>query len=102
MPAVARDGDSANTGHGCDFVTTVTGPTGSSAKVYANGIPVECEGNPTAPHTIPSGPSCVPHSAVINVGSSKVFVNGIPLARIGDSTDSGEIISGSSNVFAGG
>lgn len=102
MPAVARDGDSTTTGHGCDSVTTVTGPTGSSAKVYANGIPVECQGNPVAPHTIPSGSSCVPHSAVINVGSNKVFVNGIPLARIGDSTDGGQIISGSSNVFAGG
>jgi uncharacterized Zn-binding protein involved in type VI secretion len=102
MPAVARDGDQTTTGHGCDSVTTVTGPTGSSAKVYVNGIPVECQGNPVAPHTIPSGLACVPHSAVINVGSSKVFVNGIPLARIGDSTDSGAIISGSSNVFAGG
>lgn len=102
MPAVARDGDQTTTGHGCDSVTTVTGPTGSPAKVYANGIPVECQGNPVAPHTIPSGPACVPHSAVINVGSSKVFVNGIPLARIGDSTDSGEIITGSPNVFAGG
>lgn len=102
MPAVARDGDQTTTGHGCDSVTTVTGPTGASAKVYANGIPVECEGNPVAPHTIPGGSGCVPHSAVINVGSSKVFVGGIALARIGDSTDSGEIIQGSSNVFAGG
>lgn len=102
MPAVARDGDSTTTGHGCDSVTTVTGPTGSSAHVYVNGIPVECRGNPVAPHTIPSGPACVPHSAVINVGSSTVFVGGIPLARIGDSTDSGAIISGSPNVFAGG
>ena len=102
MPAVARDGDSTTTGHGCDSVTTVTGPTGSPAKVYVNGIPVECEGNPVAPHTIPGGSGCVPHSAVINVGSSRVFVGGIALARIGDSTDNGEIISGSPNVFAGG
>jgi uncharacterized Zn-binding protein involved in type VI secretion len=63
---------------------------------------VECEGNPVAPHTIPGGSGCVPHSAVINVGSSRVFVGGIALARIGDSTDNGEIISGSPNVFAGG
>jgi len=103
MPAVARDGDSTTTGHGCDSVTTVTGPTGSPAKVYANGIPVECKGNPVAPHTIPSGPACVDHpDAVINVGSTKVFVGGIALARIGDSTDNGEIITGSPNVFAGG
>jgi len=102
MPAVARNGDSTTTGHGCDSVSTVIGPTGASAQVYANGIAVECKGNPVAPHTIPSGPACVPHSAVINVGSSTVFVGGIPLARIGDSTDSGAIISGSPNVFAGG
>ena len=101
MPAVARDGDSTTTGHGCDSVSTGTGPTGSSAHVYVNGIPVECQGNPVAPHTIPSGPACVPHSAVINVGSSTVFVGGIPIARVGDSTDGGSIISGSSNVFAG-
>jgi uncharacterized Zn-binding protein involved in type VI secretion len=102
MPAVARDGDSTTTGHGCDSVTTVTGPTGALKKVYANGIPVECKGNPVAPHTIPDGPVCVPHSAVINVGSSTVFVGGIPLARVDDSTDDGAISSGSPNVFAGG
>jgi len=102
MPAVARDGDPTTTGHGCDATTTVTGPTGAGAKVYVNGIPVECKGNPTAPHTIPGGRSCVPHNgAVINQGSGSVFVGGIPLARVGDSTDSGNITNGSGNVFAG-
>jgi len=101
MPAVARNGDPTTTGHGCDAISTVIGPTGLPAHVYANGIPVECKGNPVAPHTIPAGPVCVPHSAVINVGSSTVFVGGIPLARVGDSTDSGAIIAGSPNVFAG-
>jgi uncharacterized Zn-binding protein involved in type VI secretion len=37
----------------------------------------------------------------VNVGSSTVFVVGKAIARIGDSTDSGQMTSGSSNVFAG-
>ena len=101
MPAIARDGDPTTTGHGCDTVSTVTGPTGASAKVYVNSIPVECKGNPVAPHTILSGDSCVPHSAVINQGSSTVFVNNIEIARVGDSTDAGAITAGSPDVFAG-
>lgn len=101
MPAVARDGDPTTTGHGCDGTTTVTGPTGAAAKVFANGVAVECAGNPTAAHTIRSGRSCVPHGAAINAGSGTVFVGGKPLARVGDSTDGGAITAGSSNVFAG-
>ena len=100
MPAIARDGDPTTTGHGCDGTTTVTGPTGASAKVYANNIPVECKGNPTSAHTINSGPRCVSHNAVINVGSNNVFVSGIPVARVNDSTDGGAITAGSPNVFA--
>jgi hypothetical protein len=99
MPGVARDGDATTTGHGCDATTTVTGPTGLPAKVFANGIPIECKGNPTAAHTIQAGSSCVPHPAVINVGSPDVFVGGIAVARIGDSTDGGAITSGSGNVI---
>jgi uncharacterized Zn-binding protein involved in type VI secretion len=102
MPAVARDGDPTTTGHGCDGTTTVTGPTGAGAKVFANGIAIECKGNPTSDHTILSGSSCVPHSAVINAGSGKVYVGGIAIARVGDSTDGGAITAGSPNVFAGG
>jgi len=100
MPAVARQGDPTTTGHGCDGTTTVIGPTGLGANVYANGIPIECKGNPTAPHTINSGRLCVPHSAAINAGSSNVFVGGVAIARVGDSTDGGSIQSGSPNVFA--
>lgn len=100
MPAVARNGDPTTTGHGCDETTTVTGPTGAVVNVYANNIAVECKGNPTSPHTIPSGPSCVDHSAVINVGSGTVFVGGVEVARVGDSTDGGAITGGSPNVFA--
>ena len=102
MPAIARDGDPTTTGHGCDGKTTVTGPTGASAKVYVNGIPVECVGNPTAPHTIPAGTACVPHSAKINAGSGNVFVGGLPVARVGDSTDGGKITAGSNNVVVNG
>ncbi len=101
MPAVARKGDSTTTGHGCDAVSTVIGPTGEAVSVYVNGIGVECKGNPVAPHTIPAGPACVPHAAVINAGSGTVYVGGISIARVGDSTDAGAIIQGSSNVFAG-
>jgi uncharacterized Zn-binding protein involved in type VI secretion len=100
MPAVARQGDPTTTGHGCDSTSTVVGPTGAGAKVFANNIPVECKGNPVAPHTIPSGKRCVPHSAAINAGSGTVFVGGIGVARVGDSTDGGAITAGSPTVFA--
>ena len=100
MPAVARQGDPTTTGHGCDGTTTVVGPTGAGSKVYANNIAVECKGNPTAAHTIRSGNNCVPHNAVINVGSGNVFVGNIAIARVGDSTDGGSITDGSPNVFA--
>ena len=100
MPAIARKDDPTTTGHGCDATTTVVGPTGASAKVFANGIAIECIGNPTASHTILSGSSCVPHSAVINVGSGNVFVGGIGVARKDDSTDGGAITAGSPDVFA--
>jgi uncharacterized Zn-binding protein involved in type VI secretion len=100
MPAVARDGDPTTTGHSCDGSTTVTGPTGAGASVFANGIPIECVGNPTAAHTIKSGKRCVPHGAAINAGSGNVFVGNIAVARVGDSTDGGAITAGSPDVFA--
>jgi uncharacterized Zn-binding protein involved in type VI secretion len=102
MPGVARDGDATTTGHDCDATTTVTGPTGATAKVYANEIAIECIGDPTAAHTIDLSAGCIPHAAVINAGSSTVFVGGIGVARIGDSTDGGAITSGSANVIVGG
>lgn len=100
MPAIARNGDPTTTGHGCDATTTVTGPTGASANVFANNIAIECIGNPTSAHTIRAGKSCVPHSAAINAGSGSVFVGNIGVARVGDSTDGGSITGGSPNVFA--
>ena len=102
MPAVTRDGDATTTGHGCDFTTTVTGP---STDVFCNTKGVERKTDPTAAHTIPNGaspPVCVSHSgAVINAGSGTVFVNSKAIARIGDSCDGGAISQGSSNVCAG-
>ena len=98
MPGVTRDGDATTTGHGCDDTTTVTGP---STNVFCNTKGVERKTDPTSAHTILSGLSCVPHSAVINAGSGTVFVNSKSIARIGDSCDGGAITTGSSNVFAG-
>ena len=102
MPAVTRDGDATTTGHGCDFTTTVTGP---STDVFCNTKGVERKTDPTAAHTIPNGaspPVCVPHSSVINAGSGTVFVNSKAIARVDDSCDlGGSITGGSSNVFAG-
>ena len=100
MPGVTRKDDVTTTGHGCSATTTVVGP---SEDVFCNTRGVERKGDPAAPHTIPAGspPVCVPHSAVINVGSGTVFVNSKAIARIGDSCDAGAITGGSSNVFAG-
>ena len=101
MPGVARENDTASTGHGCDTTTTVVIP---STNVFCNTRGVERKTDPTAAHTIPnsaSPPVCVPHSSVINAGSGTVFVNGKAIARIGDSCDGGAITGGSSDVFAG-
>ena len=102
MPGVARENDTASTGHGCDTTTTVVIP---STNVFCNTRGVERKTDPTAAHTIPnsaSPPVCVPHSASITEGSNKkVFVNNKLIARITDACDGGEITSGSDNVFAG-
>lgn len=100
MPGVARQGDSTTTGHGCDGVTTITSPTGAGANVFANNIPVQCQGNPTVVHRFGGRNCSARHAAAINAGSGNVFVANTPIARIGDSTDGGAITSGSGNVFA--
>lgn len=102
MPAVARQGDSISTGHPCTGVTTLTSPTGGVFNVYANGLGIECLGNPTVSHTILVGDACVPHVEVIKSASSSVFIGGIAVARVGDAADAGQIISGSPDVYAGG
>lgn len=101
MPAVAVcTVDEIATGHDCDVIAGIQGVL--QTKVTIGGNPVAIQGDQIAPHTILGDDGCVPHSAVVNAGSSKVFIGGIPVARIGDSADAGSIISGSSNVFAGG
>lgn len=105
MPAVARVGDTVNTGHGCDTTTTIYA-TGGARDVYINGLLAATEGSQLAPHNItnpapPPAPPCVPHPGQkVNTGSSKVYVNGKKLARVGDSADQGQISKGSDNVFA--
>jgi uncharacterized Zn-binding protein involved in type VI secretion len=101
MPKVARQSDQFRTGHGCNTISTVTGP---STNVFANGRGVERKGDPSVVHLINSGKKgkCQPHSVKIAAGSSTVFVNGKPIARVGDSIDSGAITTGSNDVFAGG
>lgn len=101
MPAVARVGvDTISTGHPCDGTAGIAGQLQN--KVFVNGFPAAVQGDSIAPHTILVGDICVPHGAVINVGSSKVFAMGIPIARIGDSADQGAVVTGASDVFAGG
>lgn len=98
MPAVARQNDTFNTGHGCTAVSKVTGP---STNVFANGRGVERKGDPSVSHSVKSGKKCKPHTVNISGGSSTVFVNGKAIARVGDAIDNGSISSGSSTVFAG-
>lgn len=101
MPAAARaeNTDTITTGHGCDATAKIAGT--QQTTVITNGKIASVEGDAIAPHTIPAGPACVPHSAVVNVGSGTVFFEGIAAARVGDSADGGVIISGSGNVFIG-
>ena len=102
MPAVAVcTVDNISTGHACDGTALIQGNLQS--KVTIGGFPVAVQGDLIVLHTIKEGSACVPHpAAVINAGSSKVSIAGIAIARIGDSADQGAIISGSSNVYAGG
>lgn len=101
MPAIARGTDSVSTGHGCDAVTTLeSSQTGTSAKVFLNGLPISCIGDKTVVHQVPGGSSCVPHQETIKAGSGTVYCSGKKIARIGDSCDAGVIISGSGNIFS--
>jgi uncharacterized Zn-binding protein involved in type VI secretion len=101
MPAVAVcTVDQISTVHACDSTAGIQGTLITTVTIGGN--PIAVQGDAIAPHTILVGDDCVPHGAVINAGSSKVFAGGIPVARIGDSADAGSVISGSSNVFAGG
>ena len=70
--------------------------------IYANGILVARETDPTVSHPFPPSPPCAPHVAVVNKGSLNVFVVGLPVARVTDSADAGAMTSGSPNVYANG
>ena len=101
MPAVAVcTVDTINTGHACDTTAGIQGALQTNVKIGGNNVAVV--GDAIAPHTILSADACVPHSSVINAGSSKVFIAGIPVARVGDSADAGTVATGSGKVFAGG
>jgi uncharacterized Zn-binding protein involved in type VI secretion len=103
MPAVARRGDTVNTGHGCDTTTTIIE---GSSDVIIQGSGAAYQGAALAPHTItnpasPPIPPCIGHPGQkVNVGSSTVRVNGKPLARVGDSADLGSIAAGATTVLA--
>ena len=99
MPAVSRKGDQLSTGHICAGTTILDTPGQST--VFANSILIARVSDPTVSHPFPPLPPCAPHVANVNAGSSTVRVAGLAVARIGDSADSGQMTSGSSNVFSG-
>ena len=100
MPAVSRKGDSLSTGHICTSTTTLDKP--GQGTCFANSILIARVSDPTVSHPFPPLPPCAPHVANVNAGSPNVFVEGLAVARIGDSADSGNMTSGSGNVFANG
>ena len=100
MPAVSRKGDSLSTGHVCTSTTTLDTP--GQGTCFANSILIARVSDPTVSHPFPPLPPCAPHVANVNVGSPNVFVESLAVARIGDSADSGNMTSGSGNVFANG
>lgn len=100
MPAVSRKGDELSTGHICTSTTTLDTP--GQGTCFANSILIARVSDPTVSHPFPPLPPCAPHVANVNVGSPNVFVEGLAVARIGDSADSGNMTSGSGNVFANG
>lgn len=96
--AVARNLDGFVTGHGCDVASVIVAlPT----NVYVNGRPIATVGAVSAPHTIPSGRTCVAHLSVVYTGSLSVFADGRPVARVLDGIDAGAIVTGSSDVYCG-
>ena len=100
MPAVSRKGDSLTTGHICTSTTTLDTP--GQGTCFANSILIARVSDPTVSHPFSPLPPCAPHVANVNAGSPNVFVEGLAVARIGDSADSGNMTSGSGNVFANG
>jgi uncharacterized Zn-binding protein involved in type VI secretion len=99
MPAVCREGDALDTGHGCTASTTID-TSNTDGTVTANGINIIVVGAPTVEHTH-SPPACPNHVETLKAGSGTVTVNGKPVGRVGDAADAGAMTAGSGNVSAG-
>jgi len=95
MPAVARLGD-AEAVH-CSQPRR----KGHVMTVFANGIPLSCQGHSNTVHLLPCGKRCCPHTAKLKRGSPNVFAEELALGRVGDPTCT-RVIQGSPNVFANG
>ena len=50
----------------------------------------------------PNVPPCGTHASTVKQGSGTVNIAGRKCARVGDAADSGQLLSKSGNVFAGG
>lgn len=100
LSAVSRKGgtDSIATNHGCDGITVTAS---GSSDVLINGIGVVRKDDINQVHLVPAG-ICVPHAVPLTKVSTTVFANGRGIGRIGDSYSGETLITGSSNVFAGG
>lgn len=106
MPAVARASNTdkvlsrTGTGYLCGSpMQTTTGADGSP-NVFVNGIAVVRQNDVVGVHP---AAGCSTDTSGLSSYSSTVFVNGLGIGRIGDEyTSDNIIISGSTNVFAGG
>ena len=76
---------------------------GAVGSVFANGIPVSCNGHVNTTHLKPCKCPicCCPHSARLVASTSSVFAEGIRVGRVGDRTCA-RVVQGSPNVFVGG
>lgn len=95
MPAVARRGDREAKHCSTPF------RKGHVRSVFANGIPLSCQGHRNTTHTKPCGKYCCGHSAPLKRGSPNVFAEGLRLGRVGDPTCT-RVVKGSPNVFSNG
>ena len=97
MPALARLGD-PDIPH-CSGMVRL----GHVKTVFANGIPLSCQGHLNTTHVYPAKPFCLPHGRPIIKGSPNVFAEGLPVGRVGDPIlQCTAVMKGSPNVFANG
>ena len=95
MPAVARFKD-AEAVH-CSQPRR----DGHVKTVFANSIPLSCQGHSNTVHLVGCGKRCCPHTSTLKRGSPNVFAEELALGRVGDPTCT-RVIQGSPNVFANG